>query len=75
MSQVLCDTTSAAKHGLAQVKFDEVYCISPDYIDRFKTGEYHIFGLITIVLLNLYFVRQGEFDWYAVLSKRFEKKI
>jgi len=50
MSRVLCDTTSAAKQGLAQIKFDEVYCISPDYINGFKTGEYHVFGLITVVL-------------------------
>ena len=40
--KVPCSTTAAAKHGIEQVKFDEIYCVSPEYIDNFKSGKDHL---------------------------------
>ena len=73
IGRVSCGTTSAAKQGIAQNKFDEVNCISPEYITGFRTGKSD-FSFLRSKCFKFFFSETGEFDWYELLLKRFEKK-
>ncbi len=74
--KVPCSTTTAAKHGIEQVKFDEIYCVSPEYIDDFKSGKERLNKHYNCLHdLNRFLSWTGEIEWYYLLSKRFEKML
>lgn len=71
--RISCSETAAAENGIVQITFDEYHCISPDYLENFKSG-------ISLRVEDKEqkqwsFLCEGDIDWYGLQSKKFLKKL